>query len=69
VARIAGTLYTRLGTRFNGFQQIEAYIGYLAPTSYITNPAACRRLILRRNTTIAYRTANCAGAPGVRHRH
>jgi len=35
----------------HGFQQIEAYIGYLAPTSYITNPAGLSTAdFLRRNT-------------------
>ncbi|WP_427896022.1 hypothetical protein ACQHIV_19015 [Kribbella sp. GL6] len=52
-----GTLYTASRYPVHGFQQIEAYIGYLAPTSYITNPAGLSTAdFLRRVTTIAYRT-------------
>jgi toluene monooxygenase system protein E len=41
----------------HGFQQIESYIGYMAPSSYITNAAAFSAAdFLRRVTTIAYRT-------------
>ena len=41
----------------HGFQQVEAYIGYMAPSSYITNAAAFSTAdFLRRVTTIAYRT-------------
>src|ERR1700689_5365247 len=41
----------------HGFQQVEAYIGYMAPSSYITNAAAFSSAdFLRRVTTIAYRT-------------
>ena len=54
---LLGTLYTPSRYAVHGFQQIEAYIGYLAPTSYITNPAGLSTAdFLRRNTTIAYRT-------------
>ena len=41
----------------HGFQQVQAYIGYMAPSSYITNAAAFATAdFLRRVTTIAYRT-------------
>ena len=41
----------------HGFQQVEAYVGYMAPSSYITNAAAFSTAdFLRRVTTIAYRT-------------
>ena len=41
----------------HGFQQVESYIGYMAPSSYITNAAAFSAAdFLRRVTTIAYRT-------------
>jgi len=51
------TLYTPSRYAIHGFQQIEAYLGYLAPTSYITNPAGLATAdFLRRVTTVAYRT-------------
>ena len=41
----------------HGMQQVQAYIGYLAPSSYITNAAGFSTAdLLRRVTTIAYRT-------------
>ena len=41
----------------HGFQQVQAYIGYMAPSSYITNAAGLGTAdFLRRVTTIAYRT-------------
>ena len=41
----------------HGFQQVEAYVGYMAPSSYITNAAGFSTAdFLRRVTTIAYRT-------------
>jgi toluene monooxygenase system protein E len=41
----------------HGFQQVEAYLGYMAPSSYITNAAGFSTAdFLRRVTTIAYRT-------------
>jgi toluene monooxygenase system protein E len=46
-------------TRFlcHGMQQAEAYIGYMAPSSYITSAAGYATAdFLRRVTTIAYRT-------------
>jgi toluene monooxygenase system protein E len=42
---------------WHGMQQVQAYIGYLAPSSYITNAAGFATAdLLRRVTTIAYRT-------------
>lgn len=50
-------LYTPARYPLHGFQQIEAYVGYMAPTSYITNAAALSTAdFLRRVTTLAYRT-------------
>ena len=46
-------------TRFlcHGMQQVQAYIGYLAPSSYITNAAGFATAdLLRRVTAIGYRT-------------
>src|SRR5271156_6357565 len=41
----------------HGFQQVQAYIGYMAPSSYITNAAGYATAdFLRRVTTVAYRT-------------
>ncbi|GEL26925.1 hypothetical protein PSU4_58790 [Pseudonocardia sulfidoxydans NBRC 16205] len=41
----------------HGAQQIEAYIGYVAPSSYITNAAALAAAdLLRRVTQVSYRT-------------
>jgi toluene monooxygenase system protein E len=41
----------------HGAQQIQAYIGYVAPSSYITNAAALAAAdLLRRVTQVAYRT-------------
>ena len=52
-----GMLYTPSRYAIHGFQQVEAYIGYLAPTSYLTNPAGLSTAdFLRRVTTVAYRT-------------
>jgi toluene monooxygenase system protein E len=52
-----GALYTPSRYLVHGLQQAEAYVGYLAPTSYLTNPAALSTAdFLRRVTTIAYRT-------------
>ncbi|MET8249080.1 toluene monooxygenase [Streptomyces sp. NPDC005202] len=54
---LLASLYTPSRYLVHGFQQIQAYIGYIAPTSYITN-AACFATadLLRRLTVIAYRT-------------
>jgi toluene monooxygenase system protein E len=41
----------------HGMQQVQAYLGYLAPSSYITNAAGLSTAdLLRRVTAIAYRT-------------
>ena len=41
---LLGQLFTPSRYLYHGFQQVEAYIGYMAPSSYITNAAAfCRR--------------------------
>lgn len=41
----------------HGMQKIEAYIGYVAPSPYITNAAALAAAdVLRRETRVAYRT-------------
>ncbi|TWE09982.1 toluene hydroxylase [Rudaeicoccus suwonensis] len=41
----------------HGFQQAEAYIGFIGPTSYVTSAAGYANAdFLRRVTTIAYRT-------------
>jgi toluene monooxygenase system protein E len=54
---LLGHLMTPSRYLFHGFQQIEAYIGYIAPSSYITNAAGFATAdFLRRVTTIAYRT-------------
>jgi toluene monooxygenase system protein E len=54
---LLGALYTPSRYAVHGFQQVQAYIGYLAPTAYITNPAGLSTAdFLRRVTTIAYRT-------------
>jgi toluene monooxygenase system protein E len=47
----------------HGCQQVQAYIGYLAPTSYVTNAAGFATAdLLRRLTLIAYRTRELADA-------
>src|SRR6202167_5412959 len=52
-----GHLFTPTRYLCHGFQQVEAYIGYMAPSSYITNVASYATAdFLRRVTTIAYRT-------------
>jgi toluene monooxygenase system protein E len=54
---LLGHLFTPSRYLYHGFQQVEAYIGYMAPSSYITNAAAFSTAdFLRRVTTIAYRT-------------
>jgi toluene monooxygenase system protein E len=54
---LLGHLFTPSRYLCHGFQQIEAYIGYMAPSSYITNAAGFSTAdFLRRVTTIAYRT-------------
>lgn len=52
-----GALYTPSRYLVHGLQQTEAYVGYMAPTAYLTNPAGLSTAdFLRRVTTIAYRT-------------
>ena len=54
---LLGQLFTPSRYLCHGFQQIQAYIGYMAPSSYITNAAGFATAdFLRRVTTIAYRT-------------
>ena len=54
---LLGHLFTPSRYLCHGFQQVEAYIGYMAPSSYITNAAGFSTAdFLRRVTTIAYRT-------------
>jgi toluene monooxygenase system protein E len=54
---LLGQLFTPSRYLCHGFQQVEAYIGYMAPSSYITNAASFGTAdFLRRVTTIAYRT-------------
>jgi toluene monooxygenase system protein E len=52
-----GALYTPSRYLVHGMQQVEAYVGYMAPAAYLTNPAGLSTAdFLRRVTTIAYRT-------------
>jgi toluene monooxygenase system protein E len=54
---LLGHLFTPSRYLCHGFQQVQAYIGYMAPSSYITNAAGYSTAdFLRRVTTIAYRT-------------
>ena len=54
---LLGHLFTPSRYLCHGFQQVQAYVGYMAPSSYITNAAAFSTAdFLRRVTTIAYRT-------------
>jgi len=54
---LLGAVFTPSRYLCHGFQQVEAYIGYMAPSSYITNAAGLATAdFLRRVTTIAYRT-------------
>jgi toluene monooxygenase system protein E len=54
---LLGHLFTPSRYLCHGFQQIQAYIGYMAPSSYITNAAGLAAAdFLRRVSTIAYRT-------------
>jgi toluene monooxygenase system protein E len=54
---LLGQLFTPSRYLYHGCQQVEAYIGYMAPSSYITNAAAFATAdFLRRVTTVAYRT-------------
>jgi toluene monooxygenase system protein E len=54
---LLGGLFTPSRYLCHGFQQIEAYIGWMAPSSYITSAASFSVAdLLRRVTTVAYRT-------------
>jgi toluene monooxygenase system protein E len=54
---LLGRLLTPSRYLCHGFQQVQAYVGYMAPSSYITNAAAFATAdYLRRVTTVAYRT-------------
>jgi toluene monooxygenase system protein E len=54
---LLGHLFTPSRYLCHGFQQVQAYIGYMAPSSYITNAAAFATAdFLRRVTLVAYRT-------------
>ena len=54
---LLGRLLTPSRYLCHGFQQVEAYIGFMAPSAYITSAASFSTAdFLRRVTTIAYRT-------------
>ncbi len=54
---LLGRAFTSSRYLCHGFQQVQAYIGYMAPSSYITNAAGLATAdFLRRVTTVAYRT-------------
>src|SRR5215469_10192241 len=54
---LLGRLFTPSRYLCHGFQQVEAYIGFMAPSSYITSAASFSTAdFLRRVTAIAYRT-------------
>lgn len=54
---ILGWLFTPTRYPLHGFQQIHAYVGHMAPSSYITNAAAFAAAdVLRRVSLVAYRT-------------
>jgi toluene monooxygenase system protein E len=55
--RTLATVFTPTRFPLHALQQIEAYVGHLAPTSYITTAAAFSTAdLLRRVTAVAYRT-------------
>jgi toluene monooxygenase system protein E len=55
--RLLGYLFTPSRYLCHGFQQVEAYTGYMAPSPYVTSAAGYSTAdFLRRVTTIAYRT-------------
>jgi len=57
LVRLLGYLFTPSRYLCHGFQQVEAYIGYMAPSPYVTSAAGYSTGdFLRRVTTIAYRT-------------
>ena len=52
-----GTVLTPSRYLVHGFQQAEAYVGFIGPTSYVTSAAGYANAdLLRRVTVIAYRT-------------
>ncbi|MFD4636298.1 toluene hydroxylase [Lentzea sp. NPDC058436] len=52
-----GSLLTPSRYLVHGFQQAEAYVGYIGPSSYVTSAAGYANAdFLRRVTTVAYRT-------------
>ncbi|AEA23068.1 MULTISPECIES: ferritin family protein [Pseudonocardiaceae] len=54
---LLGSMFTPSRYLLHGCQQVEAYIGYMAPTSYVTNAASFATAdYLRRVTLTAYRT-------------
>jgi toluene monooxygenase system protein E len=54
---VLGRLFAPARYPLHGAQQVQAYIGHIAPSSYITNAAAFATAdLLRRVTRIAYRT-------------
>lgn len=56
VARLA-SLFTPSRYLVHGFQMVEAYIGYIGPSSYVTSAAGYANAdFLRRVTMIGYRT-------------
>jgi len=60
---LLGQLFTPSRYLHHGFQQVEAYIGLMAPSPYITNAASYSTAdFLRRVTMIAYRTRELQAA-------
>lgn len=54
---LLGSAFTPSRFLVHGFQQTQAYVGFIAPSSYITSAAGYANAdFLRRVTTIAYRT-------------
>jgi toluene monooxygenase system protein E len=54
---LLGLLFTPSRYLCHGFQQAEAYVGFMAPSPYVTSAASFATAdFLRRVTTIAYRT-------------
>lgn len=54
---VLGQLFTPARYPLHGAQQVQSYIGHLAPSSYITNASAFATAdLLRRVTRTAYRT-------------
>jgi toluene monooxygenase system protein E len=57
LVRLLGYLFTPSRYLCHGFQQVEAYTGYMAPSPHVTSAAGYSTAdFLRRVTTIAYRT-------------